>query len=296
MLLPDKLSDEDIIRTLREHHLDYPGGRYLAQLRATLHPPTPFFPMVESDVPSYTFLQQHKVHNLFFRNAHATNALSILEDPRAKELVEALILVEEPLLVICTRLRRFGFNVAPKAIEYFEHFFFNTSLVDSTELRALMSIRVDDMMLDGSSPEDLIRAKAMKQAMYSDARYMAVNSPTPKLAAMKLQLRHGLKPNRADYSALAEGARTISIIAVQEALLRGGPKSATEARDLATVAVNMDNILRAKDDGIVESNKNLALVALTTDLNEIPTVRALSNGNFTESLELPAHTEVDNDK
>src|SRR5208283_5499945 len=98
---------------------------------------------------------------------------------RGKEIIESLLLSEEPLSAALARLRRFNFEVTPKALEYYEHFFFNVSLVDPTEMRALLAVRVEDMQLEGDDKETQIRYKAMKTAMYADPRYMMANSTTP---------------------------------------------------------------------------------------------------------------------
>lgn len=284
LLLPDNLTDDDVVRTLREHHLDYPGCGYLSRLRASLRPPKPFYPMVETDLASYKFLQRHKVHRLFFRDAHVTTALELLGNARAKEVIESMILVEEPVFTTCTRLRRFGFDVHPKAVEYYEHFFMNTKLVDPTEMRALIALRVEDIALLGDDKETAIRYRAMKQAMYNDPRYMAVNAPVPALAAMRLQMRHGLKPNRLDHARLAEGVRMAALIAAEEAMLRGSPKAAMEARDYSVVAANMHALLQ--ENGSEGSDLRKELIALGNDESTVPTIKQLTSGNFTDSIDL----------
>lgn len=286
LLHPDRYSDEDIVRTLREQQLDYPGPGYLPRLRATLRPPSPFYPMVETDFASYRFLQKHKVHRLFFRDEHVDAALSILQTPRAKEVVESMLLVGDGRPVICSRLRRFGFTATAKAVEYYEHFFMNTKLVDPLELRALMSIRVEDIQLQGNDPETVIRYKAMKQAMYNDPRFMAVNAPSPVVAAMRLQLRHGLMPNRVDYGRLAEGVRYAALLGAHDAVLRGGPKAAVEARDYAVVVGTMDSILREKGGADEDLQNDLRAIMLGTDDTAVQSIKQLTSGNFTDSIDM----------
>jgi hypothetical protein len=294
LLLPDKLSDEDIARTLRQNQLDYPGANYLRQLRAQLRPPTPFHPTIESDVASYRYLVQQRVQRLFFRDRHVDMALRLLQQSRGKELIEALILATEPLAIILPRLRRFGFEVTPKAIEYYEHFFFNISLVDQTEMRALMTVRVEDMQLEGDDKEAQIRYKAMKQSMYTDPRYIIVNSGTPGIAMMRLQMRHGLMPSRVDYGRMAETARTLGVMATVECALRQGPKDAQNARDYSTVAVNMDALLRQRGDGDDTLRKTLLTLATVDE----PTlnVMQLTGGNYTDSIDIAAEEKDHADK
>lgn len=295
MLLPDKLSDEDIARTLRENQLDYPGAPYLRRLRASLKPPIPFRPMVETDLPSYKFLQKHKVHRLFFRDKHVDGALELLAHPKGKEVVESMLLVDEQPFSIVQRLRRFGIHVTLQMVSYYEHFFMNVKLVDPTEMRALILVRVEDMLLQGDDKETIIRYKAMKQAMYNDPRYMAATTTQRELAQMKLQMRHGLMLTRVDYGRLAENIRQAALVAANEAVNSNDPKAAERAKDLAAVAVAMDSMLRDRGGGENEMNKGLSAIALKTDPDKPPSIKSLTDGNFTDSV-YETSVEASNDE
>jgi hypothetical protein len=282
MLLPEKLSDDDVTRTLRLLHLDYPGRLYLKRLRLTLKPPIPFYPTQESDLESYKFLQEHRVHRLFFRDKHVNIALLILQQPRAKEIVESALIASETRGQIIQRLRLFGFHVTEQSIKYYAHFFLNLKLVDPTELRALLQVRVDDMALDTDDKEALVRHKAMKQAMYLDPRYLAANSVHPPTTLVRLQLRYGLIPSRVDYTVLAEAARTSAIAAAVEYSQRAGPKDGANARDFATVAATMDALLRERGDGDAVLRKSL--LTLETDDTPMKSVHQLTAGKFMDSV------------
>lgn len=290
ILHPDRLTDEDIIRTLRENQLDYPGPGYLDRVRKTLKPPVPFHPLVESDVRSYKFLQRQKVHRLFFRNVHVDTALEILQTPKAKEVVETLLILAAEHTDICFRLRKLGFNVLPEAIAYYAHFFMNVQLVDPTELRALISVRVEDLQLAGDGQETAIRYKAMKQAMYTDPRYMAANSPAAHLTSIRMQMRYGYKPN-IDFMRLLEGLRDIAAVSALETLMRGGPKAAVEARDLSMVLATVNEILADSGGGSDEMKKQLQILGLSTDNQSIPTIKELTNGDFTDSVDLAKESQ-----
>jgi hypothetical protein len=285
ILHPDRLTDDDIVRTLRENQLDYPGPGYLDRVRATLKPPVPFYPLRETDLPSYRFLQKQKVHRLFFRDAHMDLALEVLQSPKAKEVMETLLILAAEPTDICFRLRKFGFNVLPKAVEYYAHFFMNMTLVDPTEIRALISVRVEDMQLLGDDRETAIRYKAMKQAMYADPRYMAANSPAAHLAAVRMQMRYGYKP-QIDFGRLMEGMRDLATVSALETLLRGGPKSAAEARDLSVVIATVNGILTDQGGGSEELTRRLQTLGITTDTKPVPTIKQLTDGNFTDSVDL----------
>ncbi len=285
ILHPSMKTDEDIVRDLRERQLDYPGGKYLERLRSKLVKPANFDPLNETDSKSYKFLHKHKVNKLFFPDTYTREAVAILETPKAKEIVEAMLIAEEPTFVISKRLERFNLRVSMGGVEHYEHFFFNTKLVDPTELRALIDLRVDDMLLDADM-ETAARHKALKHANYSDARYQSVNSSTPYVAALRLQMRHGLMPTKVDYGRLAECVRMAALLAAYETLGKMSPRAAADARDFATVAATMDALLVAKGGGTSELQNSMQSIALAVDRGRVPTIASLTSGNFTDSIEL----------
>ena len=283
MLQPTRLPDETVVEMLREQQLDYPGKMYLKKLRASLRPPTPFYPYTAEHVDSYKFLQKHKVHMLFFPDEHVHQAWYLLRTPRAKEVVEAMLIAEEDPVRIFVRLDYFGIQgISEQSLVYYRHFFMNLSLIDQMEMRALLMVRIEDLGIS-EDPEDRVRYKAMKQAQYLDPRFLAANSSNKGLASLRLQIRHGLLPNRIEYGRIAEATRTAALGASYECSVRGGPRDAQSARDYSVVATNMDALIRERGGG--EDTIRKSLVALGRDTTIVPSVQQLTGGNYTDCVD-----------
>jgi hypothetical protein len=283
MLLPAAMADADIVRKLRDQQLDYPGAQYLKLLRASLTPPQPFYPTVQTHAPSYRFLQYHRVHKLFFPDEHMHKAAWLLQHPRGKEVIESLLLTAETPEKIVQRLAYLGFQtVTEQAVAYYKHFFLNPELVSPMEMAALIVIRVEDILLEGDDRETQIRYKAMKSAMYSDPRYRAVTSVNKETAAMGLQLRHGVTPDRVGFSKLLTSIQQTGATAVLEAVNRRGPKDAQNARDYMSVVDIASRTLKEMGDG--DGNFSKAIIALGTDKREVPGVLQMTEGNYTDGV------------
>jgi hypothetical protein len=296
LLHPDDYGDGDIERTLREHHLDYPSGDYLARLRSRMRPPKPFYPMNDRHQPSFKYLVIEKVHTLFHPDRRTHAALDILNTPRVKEVVEVMAIVGDPPALTVTRLRKMGLGEYKTAdILRYQHFFWNVSLVDATELRALMTKRVDDMALDDpNNPGSVVAYKAMKRAQYNDSRFDAVNSPCSALSAMRLQIRFGYMPDRIDTTRLAGLGAHVCGLAAGEAPLVGGPKAAQNARDYAIAAKNLAELrqmLGAPDESI---RKDLyALGVQTASAEDVPHIDSLTEGDYTDGFILTEGENVE---
>jgi len=284
---PDDYSDDDVVRVLREHQLDYPGGMYLERLRKRIVRPHPYFPYNGDHTASWRFLLKERISHLFHPDKKMINALKILHEPRAKEATEAMVLVNDPAVIICHRLQSLGIHIGPFDLQRYKHYFWNTSLVDSTEMRALLQIRVEDMRLEGDGGEDIIRHMAMVRANYMDPRHIAANSPVPEVAAMFIQMRMGYMPDRVDMSRLANSAASAAMSRALEELNNYHPDSAQRSRDFALVARNLLEMLEligSPDEGL---RKDLVALGLKTEeMGAVKPVDAITEGQFTAEMQL----------
>lgn len=282
MFLPEKLTDADIVRTLREHHLDYPGASYLRRLRASLDIPPIFRPRRASDIESYRFLQKHKVHRMFFPDKDMEITLQCLDTPQAKEILEAMLLADEDRATILHRMEGFGYRVTAQSLAYYQHFFFNLLLVDATEMRALLQLRIEDMTLGEDDPETLLRYKALKQASFQDPRTIAAHSINKYIASTRLQIRHGLEPTRLDFQRLADYARHIATVGAIEEGERRGVHGGQNMRDFATVASIFNDILKEQGGGHDTVHK--AMVTIAHDNKPLRSLQEVTGGNYTEAV------------
>ena len=297
LLHPDKYDDDDIKRILREHQLDFPYGGYLDRLRAGLKMPTPFYPFNENHKASYRLLVKERVHTLFHPNEHMCAALEILKTPRAKELVESMGIVEDPLALTATRLQRAGIGTYTiEALKLYVHYFWNTKLVDSLELRSLVSKRAEEASLEGGEGGDLITQKSLIRAQYSDPRYNAVNAPSQLMASLLLQIRFGYMPSKVDTVRIAEMAATLAAAGALDAGMVGGPKAAASMRDYALAAASLSELQRSLGAPNTSVTKELHQMAVQTSMDAVPHIDSLTRGDYSDGFVLTEGTDVSSSK
>lgn len=297
LLHPDKYGDEDIKRVLREHHLDFPHGNYLDRLRSGLKVPSPFYPLNEFHKASYRFLVKERVHTFYYPDKHTEAALNILNTPRAKELVESMGIVEDPLSLTVTRLQKAGLGTyCVEDLKRYNHYFWNVRLVDSLELRSLVSKRAEEMILDGGKEGDILAAKSMIRAQYSDPRYNAVNAPSQLMAAIRLQIRFGYMPSRIDTARVAEMAATLAAAGALDAGMVGGPKAAASMRDYALAAAQLSELQRSLGSPNSSVTKELHQMAVQTALDGVPHIDSLTMGDYSDGFVNVEGTDVPGSK
>lgn len=286
LLHPEKYGNDDILRIIQEHALDCPGEEYLDKLRASMRPPRVFHPFNDMHSASFRFLVGEKVHKLFFPDRRTKSALELLNKPRAKELVETMVIVREPHMLIVRRLQNAGLGTYKvQDIERYVHFFWNIYLVDSMELHALVLNRVENMqMTAGANAQSAINYKSMKRAQFLDPRYSAVTSALPLAAAIRMQVRSGVMPDRVSTARLAEMAATLGTMAAAEAAVSGHPKASQDYANFSLGAHKMKELqdLLGSPDGQVM--KELQQMAVETTGEAVPHIDELTGGDYTEGM------------
>lgn len=285
LLHPDNYDDDDIKRVLKEHQLDFPGGKYLDRLRARLRPPSPFYPLNDLHPSSFRYLVSEKVHTLFHQDRKTVAALEILNKPRVKEMVESMTLLREPYALVVVRLQRAGLgSYRAGDLQRYCHFFWNLDLVDSTELNGLMQIRAN--LTDGDDVLAVAATKAMVRASYNDPRYSAATSPIPVVAAMRLQVRYGYMPDRVTTARLATLVAALGTGAAAEAAHGRGPKGAQHSRDYMAAAVQAAQLRQLLGSPEESLEKELQQLAVATAEGNVPHIDELTDGDYTEGLSI----------
>lgn len=281
---PDNYDDEDIACALREHQLDFPGGKYLPRLRSRMKKPKIFHPFNETHAASYRFLVSHKIHTLFFPDKTTKAALNVLGSARAKEAVEAMTLVGDPLAQISVRLERIGIGKFPiPVLQRYCHYFWNTDLVDTAEMAALLEKRVNEAMFDVEDDKtSALVATAVKKAKYNDARYMAASTAFPLLASMRIQLRFGYMPSRVDTARMAEVACQAGVLAAAGAIQAGGPRAAQDYANYALGASKMKELMDSFGSVNAQVAQELQALTVETTGESPPDIHELTGGDYTE--------------
>jgi hypothetical protein len=179
-------------------------------------------------------------------------------------------------------------QTTPTGIERFCHYFWNLSLLDFTETRAVLAKRGDT--------ED----KEYRRAFQSDSRKIAAEMPFSPMSALLSQIRMGITPMGVNFAELMERVRLVAgIKAYQYTVMDDAPFSSQKARDFMQVAQASTELLEKSarpEELLVEKFNSLQLA---TDSRELPHINQLSEGRHTtdmQSVELKTQlVEVEED-
>ena len=201
LLSEERYTNEQIIDMLVDANLDYLNQNYLNKLRQKLIPPEPFRPRDPRHTPSQKFLLREGLFSLFDRQEEKINAFafSILDRPRAKEFVEALLISGTPPAAIAKRLFTMGVPRCPTAaVERYRYLFWNLSLIDSVDVKHLLHLRSQQVPSGLRGEERDAFLAAAKKASYHDPRMMAAQLPQSPAAALLVQAKMGLPVGKGD--------------------------------------------------------------------------------------------------
>jgi len=293
---PDGYSIDAVRDIIRGHGLDYPSDDYASRLQKRLKQflPVPFRPTNTAHSRSRRFVAKEQIYGFFVPDKASLMAHSLLEQSRAKEIIEAMSIAGESPAFICHRVKILGLRCTPEAIERYLHYYWDLNFVDSTELRALLRMRVEYLSIwrNGVDPnaEQMMQYAALKSSSYKDPRRMLTEMPVTPVAGMLGQMRLGLMPGRVDLARIAEAGRAAAAGRVLESMILGGPQDAARARDYATVATLMTELIEKIGSPDVALQKELQKLAIATEDGPIPHIAELPPGD-TFTLDLQKHPE-----
>lgn len=295
VLHPKRYTNEQIKEICDLVQLDFLGKWYVDRLRARLKPPVPFYPFDKYHTPSYRFLMTEGLSWIFFPDKSGFKAFDILERARIKEYVEAMIASNAPHTAIAHGVgRQFRYTCDSTVIDRYKEFFWNVDLLDMTELRALLLLRVDQLE-NHSNPEIKEQHKSVKSASYKDARRAAANMPFSPYSALITQAKMGVMPSQFDMLRLTRMAHEWATVRANEELMSNGNGSSSRAVEYSTIARNFNEILKDVNKPDSDLREQLATIAMRTDDVSLPNIHQLSQGRHTADVvvmstthELPA--------
>lgn len=283
VLHPDKYSTATIKERLLDEGLDFISDRYIDGLRKKLNPPDPFFPGDPNHAASYSFIIRERVNRMFQRDISMKMALEILETPRAKEFVESMALVHVPMAAISSFVSRHrGVYCTPEALDLYCHYFWNVNLLDSTQMRVLLQMRIDVAV--ENIPELRGQEKALKTAYYKDPRRVAADLPYSPTTAALTQMRLGVKPGKYDLALRMMEARDMAAARAVEAAQQDGPGDSQKFLNYANGSRILEELLQMVVKPEDDMREQLQSIALRTDTRALPTIHQLSDGHHTVDL------------
>lgn len=286
---PDGYSNEAIRNLVRMQQLDWIGLPYIQRLRSVCISPTPFFPEDRMHTKSVRFLRKERLETIFHPDEAMAGAVAILDNTRAKELIENMLMSNSHPGWVCTALRRqIGMDVEPDAVIRYKHYYFNVELVDSSELKALMVLRLASEQ--STDVDEQAIAAAVTSISKSDARRLTAMAATPITANIMNTLRMGLLPSSSDIARLADATRAAAIAGGMDMAIRGLP---AQGRDFALMAKMMTEILESVGDPSNDLQASLSKLSIDTDDQGIPNIKQLSDGSHTLDVQPLTLAEVE---
>ncbi|HQP39538.1 MAG TPA: hypothetical protein PLI95_30350 [Polyangiaceae bacterium] len=187
-----------------------------------------------------------------------------------QEAVETSILMGAPPAMTAAGIaRRFGTTVTPDAVDAYREFLFDTSVLDTTELRWLVGRR---RKLDPS-------------LLAQDARYTAATLPTSYVSVVLAQLRQGGLPRDIDHTRVLRQARGVLACRIAEAALQGGKTAAQNAAQFAHALKIVDEVVKDSADPNVSVLSEIQYLQVVSDTSRPLTIAELTAGNCTVDLQ-----------
>jgi len=272
---PLSYSISSIQKILESKALDALSVVYIESLKTQFLPPIPFRPYDKAHLASQHFLNKHRIYTLYFKDADTHNAEIILRTPKLKEFVEAMILAgAAPELIARGALRiQSDIRLTHSGVKRYKHYFWNTDLLDFTEMRAVLEKR-------GSGTDS-----EFNRVHRRDSRKISADMPFSPISALLAQLRMGITPVGVNFSELMERVRTIAGIKTYQYILEDGRWESDKARNYITVAMAATDLLERSvrpEELIIEKFNALHL---ETDPMPIPHINMLSDGQHTTDLQ-----------
>lgn len=288
---PDNYTDSSIRNLIKLEQLDFLGMEHLQRLRASCTPPVPFYPEDLRHRESQRFLTKERIFQLYHPDDDTVVAIKLLDHPQGKELVESVLAAGGEPSWACAILKRVQFKATPRAIDLYRHYYFNTKLLNSTELRAVLHMR-STLEVDGSDGDARSYrhsySKVSKGSVFSTVSATPISPFSHALNMMRL----GLMPENVDLSRVASAARMASVIRCLENSMMG---YAEKARDFALTGKILTELMESVGDVSGDLQRSLMSLSLDTDSAEIPSIKKLTGGDHTTDLipELMQQQEIE---
>ena len=292
---PDHYTPAMVREIVLTKGLDYIGEIYAKRLLKQMRVPDPFKPYIKTHGASQSFMMREGIIGFFWPTQDDVLAHQLLENAKAKELVETLSLAcEKPEFIVAYLERREGIRATSEALRRYFRYYWNLNVLDKTELRALMRMRSEVVLTPGVEldVDELNQRAATHSVRYRDPRRLIVESPITAVAAVLNRMRLGVMPSQLELSRMAAAARVAATARTLESLLNDHREAAADARDYSQVSKSMTELIQDLGSPDAELKKELQQLQLETDHSTVPHIAELSAGHHTTDLSPQALVDV----
>jgi hypothetical protein len=288
---PDSYANDAIKERLSDERLDWLSDAYIDKVRAATKAPTPFHPGDDRHARSFSFINDEQLVHIFRPDEAMKQAKKILTVPRAKEFVEAMLLVHVPLPAIAAYVEEhWRLRCDVGTLRRYQHYFWNIDLLDTSEMRVMLALRFEQAV--DRHPELADKKKLLTSAYYKDPRKIAADLPWSPTSALLAQMRLGIRPGRADLTMRLMEARDMSIIRAIEAVQQDGPADNMKFLNYVNGGRILEELLQLVAKPESHMQEQLRVIALRTDTRDVVPIHQLSGGHHTADV---SPTEVANE-
>ena len=294
---PSTKDHRQVLETCERHQLDPIGADYLRYLESQWSPPLDFTPTDRRHWPSYSFIVEHGIHDLYFPTASVRTARRILQHAKVKEFVETMTMLAAPLHIMADELTlRKSFDCTEEDLRAYQRYYWDLSLVDSSELRAILQLRWTTTHHQGTkrrdsegneqhTPSDAEgHVPVMSKVMYGDPRHLASILPSSPYSALVAQMRMGLLPAQLDTKKTLETAEKMIAIRLLEAASGTGQYDSTKVAEWTSSVKNLRETISAMSSPEEALRAQIQTFALKTSEDTVPLMSEVSGGNHTTQL------------
>lgn len=180
---------------------------------------------------------------------------------------------------VASALNRIGVSASGEVIEMYKKHYWNVDLLDSTEMKSLLSLRVDLTYF-----KDAHQMEAYLKHFKGDPRMMVANMPIPTLATMMNMMRMGFMPGHVEVTRIASTARTAATVRTLESVMRGGPYDHERGHSYANIAMIMNNMIESIGSPEEELQHQMSVLLRTDDASP-PDIHQLTGGHHTVDVQ-----------
>lgn len=287
LVCDEQYTNEQIKELLIQLDLLYVSLAYINRLREQC---TPGFKLEVRNAsrhrPTREFLLKLEILDMFVIDDRSKKLLDythhILEHPRQKELVEALLNNNASHGHIATFIRFSDpvfHGITKDAIHRYEKLFWDKSLVDSREMVELCELRHLQMPTGLTVEERDNFIKVGNRNKYRDPRYISSTLPQNEITALVTQIRMGFPAEVKELKKVYDAIHQASLAAAYETLGKNMPMMGPELQSLlsaAKLARDMGETVQQAEESL---RKQIIDLALRHDTDKVKTLLQLTAGN-----------------
>jgi hypothetical protein len=284
-------SDNDINRSLANDVLLAVTTDELGRVRAALHPPRAFRPLSAKHAASAAYLRELGLLDIVRQTPEANEAVALLHDARAREIVEAAAVVAVPahaVVHVLAQLVRHAVSAA--GLRLFYRMFFDITTISRTELRLVVARHVEALVVRGVREESL---PAARRAVRQDARVVALAVSQSHVGWAGVLATLGWLPPPQDLARLVAQIEQLAGVRAAQAVFRDGRDDARRAEAYVHVLAQALELKQQVVDPNTALLKKLRAVSLRTAPERIPTIDEVAGTNHTVDLNPPNRVDED---